>query len=489
LLWVPSRWQRVKRFGCAWKHPVGHCWLPDSRYGSSAGWLAFFMAFLSLQTAWSAKMIVSSPPVTSASANFREAPQVMECHDCGLLHDVPILEDGTAAHCSRCGATLHRFRTTSLNNAFAYTCAGLVFFLMANFLPFISLEISGQFHIASLVTGIFALYGQGLWELAAVVALTMFIAPGLRLGSLFLVLGGLSLRRPPHWLPSLYRFAMILAHWAMIEVYMLGVFVAYVKLIDLASVIVGPGLFALGALMFAMIAAGAALDHETVYRAFERKGLVPLPHQTDSRRPTCQCHTCGLVSNVKPGEHADCPRCGAPLHHRKPNSLSRTWALVVTAIILYIPANVLPVMTVISLGRGAPDTIISGVVELADAGMWPLAALVFFASILVPVLKLISLSFLLITTQRGMTGRLHHRTVLYRIVEAVGRWSMIDIFMISILVALVQLGEIATIEPGPGAVAFASVVVITMIAAMSFDPRLMWDAAGENVERIASDQH
>jgi len=417
------------------------------------------------------------------SAPPRNTPQVMECHDCGLLHEVPILENGTAAHCSRCNATLHKFRITSLNHAFAYTCAGLVFFLMANFLPFISLEISGQFHTASLVTGIFALYNQGLWELAAVVALTMFVAPGLRLGSLFLVLGGLTLKRPPRWLPGLYRFATLLAHWAMIEVYMLGVFVAYTKLIDLASVTVGAGLFSLGALMLAMIAAGAALDNETVWRAFERRGLVPLASRTDSRRPTCQCHSCGLVSNVEPGAHSDCPRCGAALHDRKPNSLPRTWALVVTAIILYIPANVFPVMTVISLGRGAPDTIISGVIELADAGMWPLAALVFFASILVPVLKLVGLIILLVTTQRGMGRRLHDRTVLYRIVEAVGRWSMIDIFMISILVALVQLGQIATIEPGIGAVAFASVVVITMIAAMNFDPRLMWDAAGANRRR------
>jgi paraquat-inducible protein A len=404
----------------------------------------------------------------------------MECHDCGLVHEVPILEDGTSARCSRCSATIHKFRITSLNHAFAYTCAGLVFFLMANFLPFISLEISGQFHAASLVTGIFALYNQGLWELAAVVALTMFAAPGLRLGSLFLVLGGLTFKHPPRGLPNVYRFATVLGHWAMIEVYMLGVFVAYTKLIDLASVSVGTGLFSLGALMLAMIAAGAALDKETVWRAFERRGLVPSPPRADSRLPTCQCHTCGFVANIEPGRHADCPRCGASLHRRKPDSLARTWALVATAIILYIPANVFPVMTVISLGRGAPDTILSGVVELADAGMWPLAALVFFASILVPVLKLIGLIVLLTTTQRGMVGRLHQRTVLYRIVEAVGRWSMIDIFMISILVALVQLGEIATIEPGIGAVAFAGVVIITMIAAMNFDPRLMWDAAGAN---------
>ncbi len=406
--------------------------------------------------------------------------RLMECHECGFRHTVPVLPDGTAARCVRCGATLHRFRASSLDHAFAWTCAGLVLLLMANFLPFISLEISGRVQTASLVTGIFALYHQGLWELAAVVALTMLVAPVLRLGTLFLVLGGLRLRRPPRWLPRLYRWADLLGPWAMVEVYMLGVFVAYVKLTDLATVVIGPGLYSVGGLMLAIIAAGASLDTETVWGEFERRGLVPAPPPIDPCRPTCLCHGCGLVSNLPAGGHGDCPRCGAALHRRRPESLTRTWAFVVTAIILYIPANLFPVMTVISLGTGTPDTIMSGVIELADAGMWPLALLVFFASFTVPVLKLVGLIYLLVTTQRRKTGQLRNRTVIYRIVEAVGRWSMIDIFMLSILVALVQLGALATIEPGIGAVSFAAVVITTMIAAMTFDPRLMWDAAGEN---------
>ena len=167
------------------------------------------------------------------------------------------------------------------------------------------------------------------------------------------------------------------------------------------------------------------------------------------------------------------------MHARKPNSIARTWALLIAACILYIPANVLPVMTVVYFGSGEPDTILSGVVLLIQAGMWPIAALVFFASITVPVLKLISLFYLLISVQRRSRRRLRDRTVLYRVVEVVGRWSMVDIFMIAILVALVSLGSIATIEPGPGAIAFASVVIITMIAAMGFDPRLIWDAQEE----------
>jgi len=189
------------------------------------------------------------------------------------------------------------------------------------------------------------------------------------------------------------------------------------------------------------------------------------------------CHACDLVNPVPANDHGhhDCARFGAALHVRKTDSIARTWSLVITAFILYIPANAYPIMTVISFGRGSPDTILSGVIHLMEAGLWPLALLVFVASVAVPMLKLIGLSFLLVSVQKGSVWRLKDKTVLYRIIEAVGRWSMIDIFMISILVALVNLGSVATIEPGVGAISFAAVVIITMIASMMFDPRLMWD--------------
>lgn len=208
--------------------------------------------------------------------------------------------------------------------------------------------------------------------------------------------------------------------------------------------------------------------------------------KTAAKASLVLCLACHKLVRARPlpaGYHAHCPRCAARVYGRKPNSLARTWALTLSAYLLYIPANVLPVMTVVSMGHDEPDTILSGVKALIVAGMWPLALLVFFASITVPVLKLVVLTYLLLSVQRKSHWRPRDRTVLYRLTEAVGRWSMIDIFMISILVALVKLGSIATIEPGAGAVAFAAVVVITMFAAMSFDPRLIWDALGESNEQ------
>ncbi len=194
------------------------------------------------------------------------------------------------------------------------------------------------------------------------------------------------------------------------------------------------------------------------------------------------CHDCGFVVSIEAAaRHAKthCPRCRAVVHRRKPDSLNRTWALVITAAMLYIPANLFPVMRVISLGQAQADTILSGAIYLLVHGMWPLALIVFFASVVVPLLKLIALAFLLISVQMGSRWQLVGRTRLYHIVEAVGRWSMTDIYVVTILVALVSLGNLATVEAGIGAVYFGGVVVLTMLAAESFDPRLIWDRAGE----------
>ena len=202
---------------------------------------------------------------------------------------------------------------------------------------------------------------------------------------------------------------------------------------------------------------------------------APLTAAAASRK---SCHSCGDLSPAVTGAER-CPRCGAALHLRKPNSLARTAALLLAAAICYVPANVFPVMTVKQFGRGDPSTILGGVQELIESGMWSLALLVLFASILVPMLKLVTLTLLVWSVRRGSRWRPRDRTRLYRLTEQVGRWSMIDMFMISILAALVNLGAVATIEPGLGATFFAAVVVITMFAAMSFDPRLIWDRMEE----------
>lgn len=188
------------------------------------------------------------------------------------------------------------------------------------------------------------------------------------------------------------------------------------------------------------------------------------------------CMECHELNRQEPDSNEQtCTRCGALVHARRPNSLVRTWALLVTAAILYIPANLLPIMTVSSLGQGAPSTIMSGVIELVQHGMFPIAAVVFIASILVPTFKLVGIALLLFSVQRHQPLSARQRIMMYRFIEFIGRWSMLDIFVIAILVALVSFGRLASIEANLGAVAFSSVVILTMLAAVTFDPRLIWD--------------
>ncbi len=188
------------------------------------------------------------------------------------------------------------------------------------------------------------------------------------------------------------------------------------------------------------------------------------------------CHGCGLLLKSDHGGGARCSRCGCTLHDRKPNSLASSWAFVIAAVILYIPANLLPIMETSSLFGSQADTIMSGVVYLWRSGSWYLALVVFIASILVPMAKLIALILLLVSVQLHSRWQPLQRAKLYRMVELVGRWSMLDVYVVTLLVALVQLDALATIRPGPGALAFGAVVVLTLFAAMSFDPRLIWDS-------------
>ncbi|AJE99253.1 paraquat-inducible protein A [Pandoraea apista] len=188
------------------------------------------------------------------------------------------------------------------------------------------------------------------------------------------------------------------------------------------------------------------------------------------------CSACGRLSReVKTLEKERCPRCGAVLHQRKVDSLARTWALLIAAAILYIPANLLPMMQTRSLLGNSSDTIMSGVIYFWTSGEYDLAIVVFTASILVPMLKLIALSLLCFTAQRGTGWKPHQRTKLYHMIEFIGRWSMLDVFVVALMVALVNIQSLAVIQAGPGIVAFGSVVVLTMLASMQFDPRLIWD--------------
>ncbi|MGD9342583.1 MAG: paraquat-inducible protein A [Desulfuromonadales bacterium] len=197
------------------------------------------------------------------------------------------------------------------------------------------------------------------------------------------------------------------------------------------------------------------------------------------------CHDCHLLSRMPKTSGrgtAHCPRCGGELHQRKTNSIARTWALVIAAMVFYIPANVLPMTITSAIGTVSADTIMSGVIYFMQHGSWEIALVIFTASVFVPFLKFIILIYLLLSVQFKRVRQPKNLTRLYRFTEAIGRWSMLDIYVVTILVALVKLGFLANIEAGPAALYFALVVVTTMVAAESFDPRLIWDVVEDKHE-------
>ena len=204
---------------------------------------------------------------------------------------------------------------------------------------------------------------------------------------------------------------------------------------------------------------------------------------TASAAGLLSCLTCGLLARARRDGAGACPRCGRRLHRRKPAALIRTWTFLVAAMVLYVPANILPVMETDALFGSQRDTILSGVAYLWSTGSWPLAVIVFVASIVVPLLKMLALMTVLIAIHRGVEKHRLDLARLYRLLEVIGRWSMLDVYVVAILVTLVQIKLLAIVTPGAGAAAFGAVVVLTMLATMSFDPRLIWDSAPAGRER------
>lgn len=325
--------------------------------------------------------------------------------------------------------------------------------------------------------------------IAAMVFFFVVAFPALELGALLYVSAGLLRGRRVPGFHLLLRVVQGARHWAMTEVLMIGILVTAIKMTSLARVIPHPGLFAFGALTI-LCAVALRYEPRALWALGERIDPVRrAPVETGSGQPVA-CHACGLLNDgACDGRH--CRRCGAVLHRRIPNSITWTWALLAAAAMLYVPANILPVMYTESIGGTGGDTIMSGVVLFWETGSPGLAIVIFVASVLVPVSKLVALAVLAGTAQWGSRWAPAGRTRVYRMVEFIGRWSMLDIFVVTLTVALVRFQTLAVITAGPGALAFGCVVILTMIASSRFDPRLIWDPLehGENSRKINGETH
>jgi paraquat-inducible protein A len=404
---------------------------------------------------------------------------LIACEHCGNINHLPTLVHGDLCTCPRCDSVLWRHSRLATSHWLALAIAAAILFVVANLYPVARLSVQGMTSDASLIDAVTITWQQGRVAVAIMTCLAGFLFPLFQLLLLLWVLVPLARRRLPIGFRTTMRLLAWLDPWCMVPVFLLGAVVAVVKLREMAAVSPELGLIAFGMLVM-LLTILTRLSPQRIWRLAEEDGTVR--SHLAAPAPGCVlvgCEACGQVQPLPADEDPEtahhCCRCGSSLHRRKPNSMGRTWALLMGATVLYIPANVLPVMTITTLFGPTDHTILGGVIELWTSGSWDIAIIVFVASIAVPMIKMLSLALLAWRVQFRHTSHLKQRTRLYEMVEVIGQWSMLDIFVVILLAALADFRGLMEVTAADGAAAFGVVVILTMLAAKSFDPRRAWD--------------
>lgn len=422
----------------------------------------------------------TSPATLPVGADTGAARRMRACHQCDWVVSLPPLRAGDRADCPRCGHTLARRYHRPAQRSMALALAALMALILAVIFPFAGFEIPSIGRSIDLGQTASTMIGFRQPLVAIVVALTIIVLPAVYLASLIWLQLGL-LRG--NLLPKSHAISRALTHltpWMMADVFIIGALVSLIKIASSVDVSLGAGFYAFCSFAVLLLLTTQSMDTDWIWFALD--GEPPPPEgaqrgQTAASQGMTGCETCGLLNVLDASGKGRCRRCHDVLHARLPNSLQRTVALLVAAALMYLPANFYPIMTTVNLGRAMDNTILGGVGELWRTGSWPIAIIIFAASIVVPIVKLLVLAWLCVAVRRSAGVDAARRTRIYRVTEFVGRWSMVDVFAVALMVALIRGGSLMAINPGPAAVAFCSVVVLTMIAALTFDPRLLWDTA------------
>lgn len=373
-------------------------------------------------------------------------PDTMLCHECDYRVKLPALTHKQAAVCPRCGLQLTVYHHNVSQRIIALAITSLLFMFISLPFEFLSFSASGQYQSINILGSLWVLVENDYALLALLQAVAVLILPSFVLLSLLYLFVPLSLGFRPMKSQWVIKTLFKLLPWTMAEIFLIGVLVSLIKIISMADI--GLGLSFYAYLLFTLFM--------TITLLYVDKYQLK------------------LLFNNKEEEHKPIN----PSH-----SIQTTWALLFTSVLLYIPANVLPIMHTSVLGSNEPSTILGGVILLWKMGSYPIAIVIFIASVLVPVAKLIILCWLNYTVQIQKQQANSERIFWYRVTEFVGRWSMIDVFVVAVLVSLIQLGNIMSILPGHASLAFCGVVICTMLAAMSFDSRLIWHKSENQPEK------
>ncbi|ATC96966.1 paraquat-inducible protein A [Pseudoalteromonas tunicata] len=399
-------------------------------------------------------------------------PELVACPHCDFLVDLPALAANQRALCPNCGHQLSRGNFHTQATVISMALSALIMLLSSLFYPFISFSNQGMTQTITLLDAAKILFNYQTPILGALLDLCIILLPFLLLVSHILMQLGILSALPQRAARTLLKFTISLTPWVMSEIFLIGVLISMVKIMAMADIAFGLSFWSFCLFVLLYIGCLYRINVANLWQQISDEQITDSQYHTTRaiEHELKACHMCNCLS-----QDDFCPRCHSPLHLRNPQSTQRVWAFLVTAIILYIPANLYPIMHTVVLSQDEPSTIVGGILILWKMGSYPIALIIFFASVVVPIAKIAVLATLCINVSSTRNFDQQQATQLYKITEFIGKWSMLDVFVVIILVALVQLGNIMSVLPGKGALFFAAMVVTSMLAAHAFDPRLIWD--------------
>jgi paraquat-inducible protein A len=392
-----------------------------------------------------------------------------------LLVAIPEIAVGQKAKCPRCHTTLTSRWKEPRRRPIAYAVSALFMLLLSNLFPFVNMKVAGLGSEVTLIQIPQVLVSEDYASMASLFMILVQLMPALGMIFIIILCQGTSI--PSHWQISIARNYFRLKAWCMVEIFLAGVLVSFVKLMAYGDVGVGTSFYPFVLFCILQLRAFQCTDRYWIWQQVAPAPKLEMPFRVGESGLSQGLRSCHCCMAILPVDQKKCGRCETSGHARRKNSLQWTMALLITSVFLYIPANLLPIMITQVLGTPMPSTIMAGVVLLWSEGSYPVAMVILIASIMVPTLKMIAIGWLCWDANSNKEIDRERLHVIYEVVEFVGRWSMIDVFVIAVLSALVRMGQLMSIYPDIGALLFASVVILTMFAAMTFDPRLIWDRA------------
>ena len=402
--------------------------------------------------------------------------EIIGCPHCGLIQAIPSVSDGGCFMCHRCDHILERMNGRHLDTALICSITTLLLLFPANLLPMLQVDVINVTHRSVIASGVIGIWLQNWPLLAIAIGLEIILFPFLRFGLLSFVLSALKLGYRPTWLGHVFRWAEWLDEWAMMDVFLVGGIVGYARVSPFLPLHIEVGGYCMVATALLTLITRASLERRELWRAMG-------PRVTQACADMISCTACDYPVPTEQ-EGCICPRCGAKVWHCHPFSAMRAMALTIAAFIFYPAAYLYPMEYSDRLSTPHGYSIMTGVVKLMQAHLWFFAALIFFASVLIPLLKLFAFAWFGISIHRRSVVRLRLKTRLYRLISVIGRWSHIDVFTVSVFLPLLHLTGFLSTEVGRAMPAFLAVVVLTMLAGAVFDPRALWLAGTIHDESI-----